>query len=51
MTVTSQISILMCKCKYMIADVHTKTRLARSIISNPYNDKEMRVDYDNIQTM
>lgn len=51
MRVTSQLSILMGKYRYTITDVHTKTELARSNISNLYNDKTMRINYDTISRL
>lgn len=51
MRVTSQLSTLMGKYRYTIADVHTKTGLARGTISNLYNDKATRIDYDTISRL
>lgn len=51
MRVRSQLSTLMGKYRYTIADVHTKTGLARATISNLYNDKATRIDYDTISRL
>lgn len=34
--------------RYTIADVHQKTGLARKTISNLYNDKATRIDFDTL---
>ncbi|MCD8214989.1 MAG: helix-turn-helix transcriptional regulator [Clostridiales bacterium] len=48
MYVKSCLSTLMGKYRYSIKDVHEKTGLARGTISNLYNDKATRIDYDTI---
>jgi putative transcriptional regulator len=37
------------KNRYKIKDVHEKTGLSRNTISNLYNDKATRIDYDTIE--
>lgn len=41
-----QLSTLMGKNRYSIQDVHDKTGLSRTTISNLYNDKATRIDYE-----
>ncbi|NLO43146.1 MAG: helix-turn-helix transcriptional regulator [Bacteroidales bacterium] len=36
------------KNRYLIKDVHERTGLARNTISNLYNDKATRIDFDTI---
>lgn len=48
MIVKSNLSTLMGKHRYSIKDVHEKTGLARGTISNLYNDRATRIDYDTI---
>lgn len=48
MLVKCNLSTLMGKYRYSIQDVHEKTGLARATISNLYNDKATRIDYDTI---
>lgn len=49
--VRSQLSTLMGRHRYSIADVHDKTGLARGTISNLYNDKATRIDFDTISKL
>lgn len=48
MQVKSNLSTLMGKNRYSIKEVHEKTGLARGTISNLYNDKATRIDYETI---
>ena len=49
--VKSQLSTLMGRYRYSIAYVHDKTGLARGTISNLYNDKATRIDFDTISKL
>ena len=51
MRVRSQLSTLMGKYRYTITDVHAKTGLARSTVSNLYNDRATRINYDTISRL
>lgn len=51
MIVTSNLSTLMGKYRYTIQDVHERTGLARGTISNLYNDKATRIDYETISKL
>lgn len=46
MTIHCTLSTLMGKHRLSIQDVHEKTGLSRNTISNLYNDKASRIDYD-----
>lgn len=48
MRVRCNLSTLMGKYRYNIKEVHEKTGLARGTVSNLYNDKATRIDYDTI---
>ncbi len=48
MIIRSNLSTLMGARRYSIKDVHEKTGLSRGTISNLYNDKATRVDYETI---
>ena len=48
MIVQSNLSTLMGARRYSIKDVREKTGLSRGTISNLYNDKATRIDYDTI---
>lgn len=48
MIVRCNLSTLMGRRRYSIADVHQKTGLARKTISNLYNDKATRIDFDTL---
>ena len=48
MQVKSNLSTLMGSRRYSIKDVHEKTGLSRGTISNLYNDRATRIDYDTI---
>ena len=39
------------KHRYSIQDMHIKTGLSRNTISNLYNDRATRVDYDTIDKL
>lgn len=51
MSVHCNLSTLMGKNRYTIQDVHMKTGLSRNTISNLYNDKATRIDYDTIEKL
>lgn len=51
MCISSNLSTLMGKHRYMIKDVHEKTGLSRNTISNLYNDKATRIDFDTIEKL
>lgn len=48
MQVRCKLSTLMGSKRYSIKDVHEKTGLSRGTISNLYNDRATRIDYDTI---
>lgn len=48
MAVHSNLSTLMGSRRYSIKDVHEKTGLSRNTISNLYNDKATRIDFETI---
>lgn len=48
MQVKSNLSTLMGSMRYSIKDVHEKTGLSRGTISNLYNDRATRIDYETI---
>lgn len=48
MRVRCELSTLMGKYRYSIKDVHEKTGLARGTISNLYNDRATRIDFETI---
>lgn len=48
MQIKSNLSTLMGAMRYSIKDVHEKTGLSRGTISNLYNDRATRIDYDTI---
>ncbi len=48
MRVRCALSTLMGREKFQIQDVHEKTGLSRSTVSNLYNEKSKRIDYDTI---
>lgn len=51
MAVHCNLSTLMGKKRYSIQDVHTLTGLARSTVSNLYNDKATRIDFDTLEKL
>lgn len=46
-----QLSTLMGKNRMTIQQVHDRTKLSRTTISNLYNDKATRIDYDTIERL
>ena len=46
-----QLSTLMGKERYSIQDVHIKTGLARSTVTQLYHDKAKRIDYETIEKL
>ncbi len=51
MAIQSNLSTLMEKNRFTIKYVHEKTGLARNTISNLYNDKATRVDFDTLDKL
>ena len=51
MAVHCALSTLMGKHRYSIQDMHVKTGLSRNTISNLYNDRATRVDFDTIDKL
>lgn len=51
MSVHCNLSTLMGKKRYTIQDVHKHTGLSRNTISNLYNDKATRIDYDTVEKL
>ncbi len=49
--VNCNLSTLMGMKRYTIKDVHEKTGLSRSTISNLYNDKATRIDYETVDKL
>lgn len=45
------LSTLMGQARYSIQDVHVKTGLARSTVTQLYHDKATRVDFDTIEKL
>ena len=45
------LSTLMGRNRYSIQDVHEKTGLSRNTVSNLYNDKACRIDYDTAEKL
>lgn len=48
MKLRSNLSTLMGSKRYSIQDVHAKTGLSRGTISNLYNDRATRIDFETI---
>lgn len=46
-----QLSTLMGQSRYSIQDVHTKTGLARSTVTQLYHDKATRIDFETIEKL
>lgn len=46
-----QLSTLMGQSRYSIQDVHNKTGLARSTITQLYHDKATRIDFETIEKL
>lgn len=51
MSVRCNLSTLMGRNRYTIQDVHKHTGLSRNTISNLYNDKTTRIDYDTVEKL
>lgn len=51
MSIQCRLSVLMGEKRYKIQDVHEKTGLARTTISNLYHDKMERVDYETLSRL
>ena len=51
MAVHCNLSTLMGKKRYSIQDVHALTGLSRSTVSNLYNDKATRIDFDTLEKL
>lgn len=45
------LSTLMGQSRYSIQDVHIKTGLARSTVTQLYHDKATRIDFDTIEKL
>lgn len=45
------LSTLMGQSRYSIQDVHTKTGLARSTVTQLYHDKATRIDFETIEKL
>lgn len=46
-----QLSTLMGQSRYSIQDVHNKTGLARSTVTQLYHDKATRIDFETIEKL
>jgi putative transcriptional regulator len=51
MAVHCNLSTLMGKKRYSIQDVHTLTGLSRSTVSNLYNDRATRIDFETLEKL
>lgn len=51
MAVHCTLLTLMGKHRYSIQDVHEKTGLSRNSVSNLYNDKASRIEYETIEKL
>ena len=51
MSLHCNLSTLMGKNRFSIQDVHRQTGLSRNTISNLYNDKATRIDYDTVEKL
>ena len=51
MAISSTLSSMMGKHRYTIQYVHEQTGLARNTISNLYNDKATRIDFDTLDRL
>ncbi len=51
MPVHCMLSTLMGKHRYSIQDVHNLTGLSRSTVSNLYNDKATRIDFETLEKL
>lgn len=46
-----KLSTLMGQSRYSIQDVHEKTGLSRSTVSQLYHDRATRIDYDTVEKL
>jgi len=51
MAVYCKLSTLMGEKRYSIQEVHERTGLSRNTISNLYNDKATRIDYETVEKL
>lgn len=51
MAIHCKLSTLMGQNRFSIQDVHAKTGLSRNTISNLYNDKASRIDYETAEKL
>lgn len=51
MKLRCRLSTLMGRNRLSIQDVHEKTKLSRTTVSNLYNDKATRIDYETIEKL
>ena len=51
MAITCRLSTYMGEHRLSIQDVHERTGLSRNTVSNLYNDKVTRVDFDTIEKL
>lgn len=51
MAVHCNLSTLMGKKRYSIQDVHNMTGLSRSTVSNLYNDRATRIDFETLEKL
>ncbi|MCM1220077.1 MAG: helix-turn-helix transcriptional regulator [Lachnospiraceae bacterium] len=51
MAIHCTLSTLMGKNRYSIQDVHEQTGLSRNTVSNLYNDKASRIDYETVEKL
>ena len=51
MAVHCNLSTLMGKRRYSIQDVHERTGLSRSTVSNLYNDRASRIDFETLEKL
>lgn len=51
MSVHCNLSTLMGKKRFTIQEVHIQTGLSRNTISNLYNDKASRIDYETVEKL
>lgn len=51
MKLRCRLSTLMGRNRLSIKDVHEKTKLSRTTVSNLYNDKATRIDYETIEKL
>ena len=51
MAIKSKLSTLMGETRYNMGDVHAKTGLSRTTISNLYHDRMERIDYTTLSKL